>query len=997
MLVAAPRETNPKEALSPQLHPLPLPEHLRSYGLANCLVALAPLIQIARDRVRRGIRDLAGAYGRLPFDPAAIEESLAANLAEPLLQMTARVMVLELNVARLEGLLEGRTPQERFNSFLYRLRDPEVASRLLREYPVMTGQILNHLDRWSAFSLEFLRHFCDDWESLRSTFFSADPGALVKVQSGAGDTHRSGRSVIILSLATGARIVYKPRSLAVEEHFQQLLGWLNLRGAEPAFHSLKSLDRTDHGWSEFVTAAPCAGAEEVDRFYQRQGGYLAILYALEASDFHCENLIAAGEHPLLVDLEALFHPRPENVTSGLADEIAGATLGYSVLRVGLLPVRLWANQDHGGVDMSGLGSAAGQLTPHGVPHWESIDTDEMHVVRKRMEMPGSKNRPSLDGREVNALDYAESIAIGFASTYRLLLANRGEMLTLLQRFSQDEVRVIARPTQIYATLFQESFHPDVLRHQADRACIFDRLQDAAADRPALNKLIPAERSDLQRGDIPLFTTRPASRHLWTSTGQIVENYFAESGIALVERRLLQLSEKDLERQLWIVRASIATLDSHLEGPKIKTQRAGSGSPNGTGVTPPQLILAARAVGDRLQELAFGGHDDAAWIGLVPTDERTWSLSPLGPDLYDGLPGVILFLAHLGSVTGERRYSTLAESALTTLRRQIERIRDSGAIGGFNGWGGIVYALAHLGAIWGDPSIFSEAEGLLRPVPELIGRDKALDVIGGSAGCALALRSLYKFRPSPRILEIARACGEHLVGSAQPAEQGIGWMCGGTAASPLTGFAHGNAGIAYALLELAQMTGEPRFEKTALRALDYERSIFSPERGNWPDLRSNATAGFAASWCHGAPGIGLSRLCSLRHINDPLLDGEINVALSTTAAQGFGGNHTLCHGDLGNADILLQAAETLRRPDWRVAANQAVAAVVHSIRENGWICGNPLGVESPGLMTGLAGIGYAFLRFADPARIPSVLSLEPPVSCQAASCHVVSCQAVSCNG
>ncbi len=711
MLAAVPLETARKGVFSPS--PLPLPENLRSHGLAHCLIALAPLIQNARDRVRRGVRDLTRSYDYLPFDPAAIEDSLAANLAEPLLQMTARVMVLELNVARLEGLLAGKSPQERFVGFLNRLEDPEIARQLLREYPVLTGQIVNHLDRWSAFSLEFLKHFCDDWEALRKTFFSADPGPLVRVQGGSGDTHRNGRSVMILSFASGAQLVYKPRSLAVEAHFQELLGWLNGIGAEPAFRSLKILDRTDHGWSEFAAAVPCASVEEVARFYRRQGGYLAILYALEASDFHCENLIAGGEHPLLIDLEALFHPRPENVTSGLADEIAGATLGNSALRVGLLPLRLWATEDDSGVDISGLGSSAGQLTPHGVPHWERVDTDEMHLVRKRTEMPGSKNCPSLNGRDVSAFDYAESIAGGFASTYRLLLRYRGEMLTVLRRFSQDEVRVIVRPTHTYAVLFRESFHPDVLRNEADRASIFDRLQELAADRPGLNKLIAAERRDLLRGDIPLFTTRPASCHLWTSTGEIVENYFGESGIALVERRILQLSEKDLERQLWVVRASIATLDSRVEGPRIA--KTITRLPTSAEVTPQQLILAARAVGDRLQELAFGGMDDAAWIGLVPADERSWSLSPLGSDLYDGLPGVIFFLAYLGSVTGDRRYTALAESALTTLRRQIEKTRDSGAIGGFHGWGGIIYSLTHLGAVWGDPSLFSEAESLLDAV------------------------------------------------------------------------------------------------------------------------------------------------------------------------------------------------------------------------------------------------------------------------------------------
>jgi hypothetical protein len=35
------------------------------------------------------------------------------------------------------------------------------------------------------------------------------------------------------------------------------------------------------------------------------------------------------------------------------------------------------------------------------------------------------------------------------------------------------------------------------------------------------------------------------------------------------------------------------------------------------------------------------------------------------------------------------------------------------------------------------------------------------------------------------------------------------------------------------------------------------------------------------------------------------------------------------------------------------------------------------VESPGLMTGLAGIGYALLRLAEPHRVPSVLGLAPP--------------------
>jgi lantibiotic modifying enzyme len=196
---------------------------------------------------------------------------------------------------------------------------------------------------------------------------------------------------------------------------------------------------------------------------------------------------------------------------------------------------------------------------------------------------------------------------------------------------------------------------------------------------------------------------------------------------------------------------------------------------------------------------------------------------------------------------------------------------------------------------------------------------------------------------------------------------------------LTGFAHGNAGIAYALTALAEVTGEPSFEHAAAAALAYERSLFSPEQRNWPDLRNGRSEAFAAAWCHGAPGIGLSRL-HVRgvHANDPFVSDETYAALATTMAQGPYGDHTLCHGDLGNADILLQASVILQDRHFRVHAEQIATSVMQSAAAAGWLCGNPLRMESPGLMTGLAGIGYAFLRLAGPARIPSVLALEAPL-------------------
>jgi lantibiotic modifying enzyme len=233
------------------------------------------------------------------------------------------------------------------------------------------------------------------------------------------------------------------------------------------------------------------------------------------------------------------------------------------------------------------------------------------------------------------------------------------------------------------------------------------------------------------------------------------------------------------------------------------------------------------------------------------------------------------------------------------------------------------------------------------------------------------------------------CGDHLLAQARSMPRGLGWS--GTGLDPLTGFSHGAAGISWALLELAAQTDESRFKTAACGGIEYERSLFSAHAGNWPDLRKleptrkqpPAEPSFQVAWCHGAPGIGLGRLLG-RRLNHLEVDEEIQAALRTTLAHGFGSNHCLCHGDLGNLELLLEAARLWPESEWNKEADRLATCIVSSIQRDGWLCGNPLTVESPGLMTGIAGIGYGLLRCADREEVPSILSLAPPIPC---STHV----------
>src|SRR5215208_7011142 len=243
--------------------PLPLPEALRGDPAAGFLELVQPLTSRARARLRDGIARIAR-EGSPPFTPDEAERLVTEPLALRLLSLLARTLVLELHVARLQGLLTGATPEERFAAFAARLRQPETAAAIFDEYPLLARLMVEELDTWVAASIELLERLAADWPDLVAAFFAGrDPGPLTALDGGAGDRHRGGRAVRIAGFASGAKLVYKPRPLAVDAHFQELLAWTGARGDGLSFRRLAVLDRGDYGWMEHADAGGCAGSGEV--------------------------------------------------------------------------------------------------------------------------------------------------------------------------------------------------------------------------------------------------------------------------------------------------------------------------------------------------------------------------------------------------------------------------------------------------------------------------------------------------------------------------------------------------------------------------------------------------------------------------------------------------------------------------------------------------------------------------------------------------------------
>ncbi|WP_253899613.1 lanthionine synthetase LanC family protein [Corallococcus carmarthensis] len=110
--------------------------------------------------------------------------------------------------------------------------------------------------------------------------------------------------------------------------------------------------------------------------------------------------------------------------------------------------------------------------------------------------------------------------------------------------------------------------------------------------------------------------------------------------------------------------------------------------------------------------------------------------------------------------------------------------------------------------------------------------------------------------------------------------------------------------------------------------------------------------------------------------DARLRDEVRAGLATVQREGFGGSHCLCHGDVGNLEVLHLAGEVLGEEAWKQAARSRAARVLAQGRDGAWRCGLPRFTEAPGLMLGLSGIGLGLLRLAAPDFVPSVLALQP---------------------
>ena len=422
----------------------------------------------------------------------------------------------------------------------------------------------------------------------------------------------------------------------------------------------------------------------------------------------------------------------------------------------------------------------------------------------------------------------------------------------------------------------------------------------------------------------------------------------------------------------------------------------------------RFLNVAEEIGARLCADAIWSGDLCHWVGDAMTHTQSgWKVTRrmVGPELYSGASGIALFLACLFRCSPQQEFRKTAEGALHYALSHLDRLNSSGNFGFYSGFTGLAYVLAEAAAIFRSPQLAEESRAILRELERQAGRQAALrrwDITSGSAGVIPVLLKLHGVLGDEFLLESALRHGELLLQIANRGDEGWSWPATENPSHQnLTGFSHGTSGVAWSLLELHNKAlhikalhekakdhvTEDRFLNAALEAFRYERHCYSPESENWPDFRYTPEIGspaYVAAWCHGAAGIGLSRVRAYQLLGDQDCRSEAEIAVRTTtgilttALSNNQGNYSLCHGHCGNAELLLYAGDVLGDESSINFVHQMARDAIQKfcVEKNPWPCGVQNGGETPDLLLGLAGIGHFYLRLYDRRKVPSVLLVGP---------------------
>jgi len=415
-------------------------------------------------------------------------------------------------------------------------------------------------------------------------------------------------------------------------------------------------------------------------------------------------------------------------------------------------------------------------------------------------------------------------------------------------------------------------------------------------------------------------------------------------------------------------------------------------------------LEAIRIADQLIEDAEQTLHGLSWNSAFGSEDATVPLKlKKFIAFYDGGSGISFFLLEVYNITKNKKYLFAAEKGMQWVIWHNKRYpSDNYAF--YTGLLGVAYTLLKLFKVTKNKLYYDEAIRIIKQSKEFINRPEIPDdFLNGTAGMLLGLLHCYSLLRKPWIIPLIKLSVDKLIKNARLREEGLYWGGMQIQTKPLTGFSHGSAGIGFALLELGRYVNEPNYYFLAKQAFSYENSCYNKKIQNWPchilslfskkrnkaferAYKNNEKDIFTplkdyATWCHGAPGIAQSRLVAYKMTHESTYKEDLKKAIRKIYETNLY-TFTLCHGNGGNADVLLENYLFFKDKIYLNQAKKIARQLLRQKKEHGQYAAGLKNypshwTENSNLFLGIAGIGHFLLRVSSPEKIHSILAPSLP--------------------
>lgn len=905
-------------------------------------------------------------YSNMNINFENILKNSLCSIKNDFITISNKALIGELYKAKSEEQLKGDTSSDRYKYFEYNI-DNEM---LEEKYPVLKSAIETKIETKKILIINSIKRLVNDIDSIRKQF-NMPYRTLCDIKLDSGDTHNGGQSVIIFEFENNEKVVYKPHSLSADKNYEKMIEFINKKNAlDLSLTVVNTIDREIYGWQQFVYPKECFNEIEVKNYYYRLGATISLLYLLKGKDIHKENIIANGEYPEIIDLEAIMY----NNTSykfTRDEEIDDFSLAIedSIYSSLILPQNLELSPLK--IDLCGIsGGGEGKSDRIKINDIINVGTDEIQYSLKESKLEKTYNRVVFKGEEVDSALYYKDLIKGFRHCYKIFLKNKNELRSLFKDEKNFEgiYRQVLRPTYKYAKFFYASLHPYYLSKEEERKKLFSILYGKNKLKKEAKFEIDLEVEQLLNNDIPYFYTTFVSKDLKSINNTEINGYYSKSIQEILIKKLDKLSEQDLKKQEFFIKASMASIavNNKYEKESINVFNKESKDIKDTEEF---LYELAKDVEEYITKNNIIKRDGKClgFYTLNEGDNSKMELGNINSFLYEGA-GVVLFLMQLYKLDKLDSRRDIIEQTIDSLNLKTSNIDETDRIGVFDGLGSVAYLNYNAYKTLGLDKYLDNYNKVIKKLNDLkLEDDLEIDLTSGVSGLIIMLLNIYEKDTSKiELIDLSKKYGEYLYNKLSK-NQLI-----------QTGFAHGFSGYSSALIKLAHYTEEEKYYNMGIRLIAKENEYFDESLNNWLDLRKEEKIA-STYWCHGAPGIILSRASILKYLRPEhreSLRQDIKRGLIETIENGINlhSNNSLCHGNIGNLEILLKVSQILNDYKLECFTKKKIKDVMELCIEEGIMLPTPLGVESINFMTGLSGIGYSLLR-ASNMNIPCILCLE----------------------